>query len=322
MVGFGGLAHVHASALAIFEDVQVTCICDIDPKKFEAKNDDINFEMKKEELNLKEINCYEKFEEMLGKEEIDILVSALPTDIHADYAVMALNKGINVFSEKPMAISVEACQKMIDAKNISGKELMIGQCVRFWPEYEFLKSIIENGRYGKLWSVIMQRCGCYPRNKWFLDGKRSGGALLDLHVHDVDWVNYVFGPNPDFMSAVGSVGLTGRVDDINSIYKYGNTIVTVRGSWMQHVPFHCNWIANFESASMEYRGEWEEIRITDKDSSIKETVKISKPNAYNAEMRYFIDTVKGLHKNEKCTPESTLESIKMALKEEALVFGK
>ncbi|MBQ0105082.1 MAG: Gfo/Idh/MocA family oxidoreductase [Armatimonadetes bacterium] len=321
IVGYGGLGHVHAGSLVIFDDVQVTCVCDIDPKKFEEKDSEINFEIKKEKLDISKVNTYEDFDEMLEKEEIDILVSALPTDLHADFAIKALDKGINVISEKPMSLTVADCQRMIDAKNRSGKELMIAQCVRFWPEYEYLEKCIDNGRYGKLWSVIMQRTGCYPYSSWFMDGERSGGAVLDLHVHDLDWVNYKFGPELDSMSAAGIVGTTGKVDDCNVLMKYGDVMVSIRGSWMEHASFSCYYKANFENATVEYRGEWGEVRVSDKDQATKEVIKIDKPNAYVLEMRYFIDTVKGLHKNEKCTPESTLQSIALANKEAEMIIG-
>ena len=318
IVGYGGLGHIHAGSLVGFDDVKVTCVCDIDPEKFVQTESEINFKVDKAWLDINTVNTYEKFEEMLEKEEIDVLVSALPTDIHADYAVMALNKGINVFSEKPMSISVEGCQKMIDAKNKSGKELMIGQCVRFWHEYEYIKSCIENGRYGKLYSVIMQRTGCYPGG-WFLEGERSGGALLDLHVHDMDWVNYTFGPKPDSMIALGLVGKTGEVDDCNVLMKYGDVLVSIRGSWIEHSPFCCYIKANFEKATAEYRGDWGEVRVTCSDGVTKETIKIDKPNAYITELRYFLDTVKGLHNNEICPPESTIESIRLAIMEREMI---
>lgn len=318
IVGYGGLGHVHAGSLVTFDDIQITCICDIDPEKFAAEKGEMNFDVTQAKIDLNTVNTYESFAEMLEKEELDIVVSALPTNIHAEYAIMALNKGINVFSEKPMCLNLDDCQKMIDAKNKSGKELMIGQCVRFWNEYEYLEKVIDNGRYGKLNSLIMERYGIYP-GRWFMDGSISGGALGDLHPHDLDWVNYKFGANPDFMTACGLIGETGEVDDTNTLMKYGDVLVSLRASWMVHNPFNCFFIANFENATVEYRMEWGEIRVSDKDQVTKETIKIDDTNAYAKEMRYFIDTCKGLHKNEKCTAESTRDTIKLLLREMELV---
>lgn len=319
LVGYGGLGHVHAGSLAIFDDIEVVGVCDIDTEKFTQEKSEINFEVKKEKLDISKINTYESFDEMLEKEEMDILVSALPTDLHADYAIKALDKGINVLSEKPMSLTSADCQRMIDAKNRSGKELMIGQCVRFWGEYEYLRKCIENGRYGKLWSVQFERYGKYPASKWYWDGNRSNGAMFDLHVHDLDWVNYVFGPNPDTFYCAGIIGKTGKADDTNVIMKYGDSIVTIKGSWMVHIPFTCRFTAHFENATLEYSIEWGEIRVIDRDGETKETIKVENKGAYVEEMRYFIDTVKGLHKNEKCTPESTRDSIILAEKEYEMI---
>ena len=86
---------------------------------------------------------------MVEKEDLDFVFIALPTYLHCEAAVYCLNHGVNVYTEKPMAITLTQCEMMIDAAEKNGKKLMVGQCLRFTGEYELLKELTENGKYGK-----------------------------------------------------------------------------------------------------------------------------------------------------------------------------
>jgi len=319
LVGFGGLGHVHAASLWGFEDAKITAICDIDPEQFKKQDVEINFAVDANPFDITTCNTYECYKEMLEKEEFDIMVVALPTDLHADYSIMALEKGINVICEKPMALTVADCKRMVEARDKSGKELMIAQCIRFWPEYEYLEECIKTNKYGKLNSMIMERVGSYPYSEWFLDHKRSGGALIDLHVHDMDWANYIFGSDPDTMSAEGLIGKTGGIDECNVLMKYEDTLVSIRGSWMLKGTFSMAFQANFEEATLQLDWSKDPTITIYKDNEEPTTYDSGKESAYAREMRYFIDTVKGLHKNEKCTAETSMMSIDLVLREAELI---
>ena len=95
-----------------------------------------------------------------------------------------------------MALTVTDCDRMIQAARKSGKILQIGHCVRFWPEYAKAKEIVDSGKYGRVVAAMFQRLGAAPGwsvDNWFINEKRSGGVALDLHIHDTDYVQYLFG---------------------------------------------------------------------------------------------------------------------------------
>ena len=110
----------------------------------------------------------------------------LPTDLHAEVTVAALEAGKHVLCEKPMALTVAECDRMVAAAKASGRFLMIAHCIRFWPEYIALKEIVDSGQYGKVTSALFRRISGLPKwSEWFPNPQRSGGAILDLHIHDV-----------------------------------------------------------------------------------------------------------------------------------------
>ena len=319
LCGFGALGHVHADSLAGFDDVCVKAVCDINPDTLTRQQVAFNIDAGECKFNIAGSKTYTDFAMMLETEELDVVVLAIPTDIHAKYAMMAMEKGISVFSEKPMSHTVENCQQMIACRNKNGVQLMVGQCLRFWGEYEYLKASIEDNRYGKLRSLHMERMGnSTGLSDWYLDHHRSGGALLDLHVHDVDWVNSVFGV-PEQIQAMGRVGATGGIDDLISMWKYGQTTVSLVGSWMYDGPFTMRYRAMFDDATLEYSIATNPTLVEYRIGQEPKKIEVDTNSAYTRELRYFMDCVKNGQPNTVTPAESTCVSIELALKEQQII---
>ena len=315
LVGYGGMGHVHADSIHRINEAVLTCVCDIDVEKLKSPHEGINIDIEKKSdiFDISNTNTYTNFKEMLAKEEIDFLIVTLPTDLHCEYSVMALESGCHVFCEKPMALCSADCLKMIKASERTGKKIMIGQCIRFWSEYEFLEECIKNKTYGDLRSLTMERVGTYPAwSTWFMNGKRSGGAIIDLHVHDVDWARYALG-EPDKIFGAGTVGMSGRIDDSTLIMQYKNCSVNIRGSWMLTQDFRMTYEAIFDRATISFDPKNEPtVKIYTTESSEPEYISLSKKSAYLKEMEYFIECIKDGKTNNKCTPSSSMEGIKVA----------
>ena len=188
VIGCGGLGHVHMKNLLTMDDVQLTALCDVDETQFtrSVKN---NLD-RTDTLDLSGVRTYTDAQELLDKEALDFVVIALPTYLHAPYSIMALDKGLHVFCEKPMSTTLEGCRSMVAAAKRNGKLLTVGQVLRFSYPYRLIKEAYETGMYGKLLRLDLRRDSHPPiwgSNNWFMDFDRSGGAVIDLHVHDVDW---------------------------------------------------------------------------------------------------------------------------------------
>lgn len=92
-------------------------------------------------------------DDMLKNEQLDFVDIALPTYLHAEASIKAMEAGFHVLCEKPMALDSRQCQEMIAASQRTGRTLMIAHCLRFWPEYECLKAAVDDGRYGRVTSA-------------------------------------------------------------------------------------------------------------------------------------------------------------------------
>ena len=200
IIGFGGLGRVHLANLETINkergDLTLCAICGTTREGF-SKSVSINLGTTDcSHINIDDVNFYDDYKELIDTEKPDFVFTALPTYLHKDVAVYALERGVHTFSEKPMALNLEQCQAMIDASKKTGAYLMIGQCARFQKSVQIVKDYINSGIYGKVYRAEFQRYSQTPMwtwNNWILDPEMSGGCVIDMHIHDVDLVNYLFG---------------------------------------------------------------------------------------------------------------------------------
>ncbi|MCL5104178.1 MAG: Gfo/Idh/MocA family oxidoreductase [Armatimonadetes bacterium] len=312
--GFGSLGRAHAANLAQFDNVSLQAICDIELSALKAP---LDLAGTSKPLDDSCLAHYTDIRDMLARENLDIVVVATPTDLHARHSVMALDAGCHVFCEKPMALSVEDCESMISARDKNNRQLMIGQCIRFWPEYKYLYDCMRDRRFGEFYSLDMERVGG-KWSGWFADPKRSGGALFDLHIHDVDWARMALG-KPDDLFAAGRVGGTGGIDNVTAVWQYNNgPVVTIRGSAMNASGFTMSFRAMFEDATVDYRLT-DGIHVRRFGKEAEEVIELTHESAYVGEMRYFIESVAGERTNEACSAESSLDGIVLAMAEKAII---
>ena len=197
IIGFGFMGKMHFNCYRKMKNVRVAAMCDIEPDKFTRKGGTAgNIKGADKPLDFTGVELFHDFDAMLKKADLDAISITLPTYLHCEYTLKALKAGLNVLCEKPMAMTVQECEKMAAAAQKSRRILQVGHCIRFWPEYAKTKEIIDSGKYGKVKAATFQRLSLTPTwswQNWLLDNRKSGGANLDLHIHDSDYVQYLFG---------------------------------------------------------------------------------------------------------------------------------
>jgi predicted dehydrogenase len=137
-----------------------------------------------------------------------------PTYLHEAHVLTAASAGKDIFCEKPLSLSSESCERMVSAAKSAGVKLMTGHVVRFWPECLVMKRVLGSGRLGKPVWASAQRLSApatWAWQGWLQDPARSGGAILDLHIHDLDFLTYVLG-RPKQVSCAGVKTSTGAYD--------------------------------------------------------------------------------------------------------------
>jgi len=307
IVGFGFMGRMHYRYWQQLPQAEVVAICDANPDVLEGSGSG-NIAGAADEVDLAGVAIYDDLGKMLAEKQLDAISLTVPSHLHAELSILALNAGVNVLCEKPMALNVDDCRRMAEAAEKSGKTLQIGHCVRFWPEYAAAKEIVAGGKYGRVLAATFQRLASLPdwaADNWLADEQRSGGVALDLHIHDTDFVQYLFGM-PQAVSSFGAIDASGQLIHIVTSYLYDDEkVVTAEGGWSMAPPFGFEMSFNImlEAATLVYDCTREPtFRICSADGESL-TPQLEKTDGYFLEIRHFAETLAG----QKIEPVTTLE---------------
>jgi predicted dehydrogenase len=328
IAGMGGMGWFHASRFFQIPGVQLAAIADVRPERLEAKHAvKINIENRVAVPDLSAVQRFPDAERLIANADVDVIDVCLPSYLHSVYAVQALRRGRHVLCEKPMALNVADADAMLAAARESGRQLMIAQCIRFWPEYQFLKQTVQEGSLGRLLSLNLYRIGGRPASwgwqDWFMDPARSGGSLYDLHIHDVDFVNYLLG-SPDQIWATGRRSAPGSACEvIHAIFGYaGGPQVSIHAGWSEvQIPFRAGYEAWFERGYLRFDPEkTPALTIFSDASQMKQQPALYMPgDAYLNEIQYFVDCVQNNETPLECLPESARQSMALLAKERDII---
>ena len=196
VVGIGFMGWIHWLAYKAVKGIRVAGICTRNRKRLAGDWRGIqgNFGPPGERVDLAGVRTFEEIGALLDDPSIDLVDICLPPHLHVGVAIKALAAGKHVFCEKPMALTAADCDRMVDAAQQSGKQLLVGHVLPSFPEYAEMKRIIDAGTHGKLMGGSFKRVISDPA--WlegFYDPARIGGPLVDLHVHDAHLIRLLFG---------------------------------------------------------------------------------------------------------------------------------
>ena len=317
IIGFGFMGRMHYANWHKLENAKVVAICDTDPNIIEnSKKACGNLEGADQAISFEDLNIYADYDKMLADNLVDAVSITLPTYLHCSFGIKALQAGVHVLCEKPMALDLEQCHQMIAAADKSDKVLQIGHCIRFWPEYAKTKEIVDGGKYGKIIAATFKRLGSAPTwgaEGWFENNDRSGGVALDLHIHDSDFVQYLFGM-PKAVRSFGSPASGNRLKYISSVYSFDDDkLVTAEGSWamMPSFGFEMSFTIVMEKATI--------VFDCSRDPSFKVcpvegeafTPNIAKGDGYSLEIEHFAGLISGRKLSEITTLEQSLNSVRL-----------
>jgi predicted dehydrogenase len=147
---------------------------------------------------------YENYDEIGDNPEIDVVYIILPNALHAEYTIRAHQAGKHVLCEKPMATSVEDCQKMIDAAKQADRKLMIAYRVQYEPYNQKAIEWCREEKYGPIRSIVSDTVlDVGGPNQWRLDKRLAGGgSLMDIGIYSLNATRYLTGQEPVAVSAM------------------------------------------------------------------------------------------------------------------------
>jgi predicted dehydrogenase len=277
---------VHLRNWQAVDGVDVVAVCDANPITGVAKQG--NIDASSDQLDLEGVAIHTDVAEMLASENLDVVSIALPTHLHKSISIQCLKAGVHVLCEKPMALNVADCDAMIAAASEAGKHLMVAHCIRFWPEYAWAKKAVDSGEYGSVIAADFSRLTDAPAwaaDSWLADPAKSGGIALDLHIHDLDFIQYLFGV-PSGIHSVGTRHVQTQVD-------YGDgRAITATASWAmpKSFGFQMAFKIMLEKAALVFDGTALKVYPSEGEPFAPE---VAEGDGYKGEIEYFAGLLDG-----------------------------
>ncbi|MEM9346968.1 MAG: Gfo/Idh/MocA family oxidoreductase [Planctomycetota bacterium] len=314
VVGLGMMGLTHLDAYAKLEGVEVTALADRDEDRLHGKTQASgNIEGQAEGgFDYASVKKYTDAVELIADPDLDVVDICLPTPAHVPFGIKTLEAGKHLLTEKPLARSYDDATKLVNAAEASDKIAMCAMCMRFWPGWTWLKDVISDHRFGRLLSLSFRRVASHPQGPFYKDGDANGGAALDLHIHDADFVQFLFGL-PKSVSSVGYSSKTTAVDHIATRYDVGiDALIRAEGSWAMAdgFAFRMQYIANFENATAEFDSTAEHALTLAQEGQTK-PIELEDGMGYDHEIAYFLDCVRNNRQPEVVTMQDAANAVRL-----------
>lgn len=247
LVGCGGLGSRHAANVESIEGAELVAVCDHERASAETLSEKL----------ASQPAIYDTHRTMLSEQSPDAVLVVTPNFVHSPITVDAATSGAHVFCEKPMALTVEDCDAMIEAADNAGVFLMIGYVRRFQNAYREMKRLIDEGQIGEVRLAHTVRLGTGAPGGvagWQLDRERYGG-LFSMHSHELDQLTW----------------MAGDVRVVQAVMRYDDTSHnTVEESIFINLEFSSGAIGSLSSSRI-YPGGSYELGVAGTAGSVKIT---------------------------------------------------
>ncbi len=265
---------------------------------------------------ISQVPVYTSLQQCLKHEQIDAVQICVHTDLHYEMAREAMEYGLHVFLEKPISLKIEEGTSLIQLARHRNVKFMVGHVVRFMPAYQKLKDWMDSTKLGALKFISLTRFTGIP--SWGQWGEKQqkfgspGGALFDLVIHDIDFLNYVLGV-PQKIESVCLPGSFSAQDYITAQWYYGDVMARVEGGNIFHssFPFQAGYMAQFEKASVVYSSLKPEFIQLCNNEKIELIPAGDANDGFYNEIDYFASCIKNDVEPVECTPASSLQTIQL-----------
>ncbi|CAN5346991.1 UDP-N-acetylglucosamine 3-dehydrogenase [soil metagenome] len=226
----------------------------------------------------------------------DVLDICLPTDLHVEFALKCIAAGKAVFLEKPIAGNFADAVRVVSAADKAGVPLMIGQVVRYFPDYAAGHRVVKSGRIGTPAAARLRRGGSAPSGQkaWFMDHSRSGGVLLDLAIHDFDWLRWTLGEVKHLYSrSVGATTGVGPDYALTTLTFESGAVAHIEATWMDPSGFRTTFeVAGSEGLIQYDSRDSASLKTLSANATVYESAVLPLDDPYYLELRGFLDSVR------------------------------
>ena len=319
IVGVGFMGVTHFKAVDKVKGGRVSALVSRDAKKRKGDWRTIqgNFGGGGGVQDLAGIHCYETIDELLADPKVDLVDICLPTTMHVETSIRALAAGKHVLLEKPIAISLRDADKIMAAAKKHGQQFMVAHVLRYFPEFRLIVELVASKEHGKVLAAHFKRI--ISRPTWWdpKELKRPGGPAIDLHIHDADFVQFLFGM-PVAVASQGYIGRGGTVEYIHTNYQYpGKMAISAEGGWLaqQGCPFEHGYDVYFEEATLKFNSSWGvPPQLLTADGKVRKP-RLPGKDGFVGELQEAVDAIRSGKASKELGGMSARNSLKMCLKE-------
>lgn len=324
VVGLGFMGITHIKAYQQIPDARLVAVCDAVRLPVNGVLAGVSGNISSPDaIDLgKDIEVYQDLDDLLANQEVELVDLCVPTPLHAPQAVAALKASKHVICEKPLARTSTIARDIVKAARSAKGFFMPAMCMRFWPGWAWLKDLVANKTYGKVLTARFRRVSAPPgwsRASYFKGGD-SGGALLDLHIHDTDFVQFVFG-RPQSVFSSGLSRFSGAIDHVVTQYKVrGGATVYAEGSWLLTSGFNMSYTFMFERATLDFDSarSADALRL-DEEGKPSRVIKPEGVDGYVGELRHMIQAIQTGKRPTVVTAQDALSAVEICEAEEESV---
>lgn len=324
IVGLGFMGVTHIKSYQQLPGARIVAVCDAIRLPVDGVLGGVSGNIHgAEAINLgKDIRTYKNLEDLLADAEVELVDLCVPTPLHGPQAIAALRSGKHVLCEKPLARTSAIAREIANAARAAKGFFMPAMCMRFWPGWSWLKPLADQQTYGKILAARFRRVSAPPgwsRDSYFKGGD-SGGALLDLHIHDTDFVQFLFG-RPTSVFSTGQSRFSGAIDHVVTQYQVaGGATVYAEGSWLLTSGFNMSFTVIFERATVHFdsaRGA--DALSVDEEGKPTRVVKPEGVDGYVQELSYLISAIQSGQAPTVVTAADGLSAVEICEAEEKSV---
>ncbi len=299
---------------------EITALADRDPQRREKPGMDGNIGAD-QVANLENTAKFAEYTELLkqvGELGIETIDVCLPSFLHREAVVAAMQTDVQaVICEKPMALRIGDAMAMVEASRDYEKNLYMAQCIRFWPEYQALTDIIRSNELGKLSSLSLTRHSAPPTwSPGIVKEEKTGGVVMDLLLHDIDYAHAVLGAPNKINNAVGYTGgvngSTGLDCVICELGYDDDQIVMLDGRWDRPSGFKMAYEAVFERGKVTLNSATGQMYIERQGKAV-ESRELSSETGWLRELKHFSECIGAGKPSEIVTPRSSANSVALAV---------
>lgn len=267
VIGAGAMGQNHIRTYSQMDGVELVGIADVDKKRVESLSKQYDAQ------------GFLDYHELLNH-DLDAVSVVVPTTLHKRVAIDVINKGVNLLVEKPIADSIDNATAVVEAAAAQCVKLMVGHIERFNPAIIKMKKLIESGALGKIVCINTRRVGPYnPRI-------RDVGVILDIGVHDIDIISYLYHSQPEEVYAIAGNDIHSQEDHASIMLRFGNNKAGfVETNWL--TPHKIRTFTVIGTEAVGY-GDYIEQKVFIHDSEWVKEAKVEKKEPLRNELEHFL----------------------------------